>query len=223
VNAALTKDIEMRYQSAEEMRVDLVDYERGRPLTFAYEPGAVAAPGETAPPTVAAAVAQSVLPPQHHRKRGWGGVIAAIIALGLLGAVVVSVLINTSEKKKDTPTVEVPNVVGQRSTPRTPRSRSRVHVLPPQRRREHPDAGHGRRPGPAGGGSPTRARRHAHGGQRRVGGPERGRPAVRRGRPQFQRSGLAARARASTPTRCCPATCSAAIPLRTRAWRRAPR
>ena len=113
VNAALTKDIEMRYQSADEMRVDLVDYERGRPLTFAYEPGAVAAPGETAPPTVAAAVAQSVLPPQHHRKRGWGGVIAAIIALGLLGAVVVSVLINTSEKKKDTPTVEVPNVVGQ--------------------------------------------------------------------------------------------------------------
>jgi len=113
VNAALTKDIEMRYQSADEMRVDLVDYERGRPLTFAYEPGAVASPGETAPPTVAAAVAQAVIPPQHHRRRGWGGVIAAIIALGLLGAVVVYVLINTSESKKDTPKVEVVNVVGQ--------------------------------------------------------------------------------------------------------------
>jgi serine/threonine-protein kinase len=103
----------MRYQSADEMRVDLVDYERGRPLTFAYEPGAAASPGETAPPTVAAAVAQSVIPPQHHRRRGWGGVIAAIIALGLLGAVVVYVLINTSESKTDTPRVEVANVVGQ--------------------------------------------------------------------------------------------------------------
>src|SRR4051812_21632472 len=113
VNAALTKDIEMRYQSADEMRVDLVDYERGRPLTFAYEPGAVAAPGETAPPTVAAAVAQAVIPPQHRRRRNWGGVIAAIIALGLLGAVVIYVLVNTSESKKHTPTVEVPNVVGQ--------------------------------------------------------------------------------------------------------------
>src|SRR6478672_9893540 len=62
VNAALTKDSAMRYQSADEMRVDLVDYERGRPLTFAYEPGATPAPGATAPPTVAAAVAQSVIP-----------------------------------------------------------------------------------------------------------------------------------------------------------------
>jgi len=114
VNAALTKDSAMRYQSADEMRVDLVDYERGRPLTFAYEPSAVAAPGETAPPTVAAAVAQAVIPPPHHRHRNWGGIIAAIIALGLLGAVVVYVLVNTSESKKaDTPTVEVPNVVGQ--------------------------------------------------------------------------------------------------------------
>jgi serine/threonine-protein kinase len=113
VNAALTKDVEMRYQSADEMRVDIVDYERGRPLTFAYEPGAVAAPGATAPPTVAAAVAQSVIPAQQHRRGGWGGVIAAIIALGLLGAVVMYVLINTSESKKDTPTVDVPNFVGQ--------------------------------------------------------------------------------------------------------------
>jgi serine/threonine-protein kinase len=118
VNAALTKDIEMRYQSADEMRVDIVDYERGRPLTFAYEPGAAAAPGATAPPTVAAAVAQSVIPAQHHRRRSWGGVIAAIIALGLLGAVVVYVLINTSESnKKETPTVEVPNVIGQQYDP----------------------------------------------------------------------------------------------------------
>src|SRR5262245_7232331 len=113
VNAALTKDIEMRYQSADEMRIDLVDYERGRPLTFAYEPGATPAPGAPAPPTVAAAVAQSVIPPQHHRRRGWGGVIASLIALGLLGAVVVYVLVNTSESKKETPQVDVPDVIGQ--------------------------------------------------------------------------------------------------------------
>jgi serine/threonine-protein kinase len=113
VNAAHTKDIEMRYKSADEMRIDLVDYERGRPLTFAYEPGATPAPGATAPPTVAAAVAQQVIPPQHHRRRNWAGVFAAIIALGLLGAVVAYVLINTSESKKDTPQVDVPDVIGQ--------------------------------------------------------------------------------------------------------------
>jgi beta-lactam-binding protein with PASTA domain/predicted Ser/Thr protein kinase len=115
VNAALTKDIGVRYQSAEEMRVDLVDYERGRPLTFAYEPGitgpAAAAP---APPTVAAAVAQHVIPaPPAERKRGWGGVIASIIALGLLGAVVAYLLIGNERSREETPSVEVPSVLNQ--------------------------------------------------------------------------------------------------------------
>lgn len=114
VNAALTKEIEVRYQSAEEMRVDLVDFGRGRPLTFAYEPGLHhEMPAEAAPPTVAAAVAQQVIPaPPTRRRRNWGGIVASIVGLGLLAVVVVYLLVSTGPAKKaDTTLVDVPNVV----------------------------------------------------------------------------------------------------------------
>jgi len=116
VNAALTKEIEVRYQSAEEMRVDLVDFARGRPLTFAYEPGVHHdVPIEAAPPTVAAAVAQQVIPaPPARRRRNWGGIIASVVGLGLLAVVVVYLLVSTGEKSSQSrPSVEVPSVVGQ--------------------------------------------------------------------------------------------------------------
>ena len=116
VNAALTKEIEVRYQSAEEMRVDLVDFGRGRPLTFAYEPGHTGeVPLEAAPPTVAAAVAQQVIPaPPTKRRRNWGGIIASIVGLGLLAVVVVYLLASTgNNEKKAVEAVEVPSVIGQ--------------------------------------------------------------------------------------------------------------
>jgi serine/threonine-protein kinase len=114
VNAALTKEIEVRYQSAEEMRVDLIDFSRGRPLTFAYEPGMHEVPAEVAPPTVAAAVAQQVIPAPTTRRRNWSGIVAAVLGLGLLAVVVVYLLVNTgSNEKEDIPSVEVPNVAGQ--------------------------------------------------------------------------------------------------------------
>src|SRR6476469_1562040 len=79
VNAALTKEIEVRYQSAEEMRVDLIDFARGRPLTFAYEPGLHEPAADVAPTTVAAAVAQQVIPAPVTRRRNWAGIIAAVL------------------------------------------------------------------------------------------------------------------------------------------------
>ena len=115
VNAALTKDIEVRYQSAEEMRVDLEDFGRGRPLTFAYEAVAHDAPADVAPPTVAAAIAQQVIePPPARRRRNWAGIVAALIGLALLGVVVVYLLVTTGDtKSSNTPSVEVPSLVGQ--------------------------------------------------------------------------------------------------------------
>jgi serine/threonine-protein kinase len=115
VNAALTKDIAVRYQSAEEMRVDLVDFMRGRPLTFAYEPGADLGPVAAAPPTMAAAVAQQMVPPPAPPRRQWGGIVAAVIGLGLL-AVVVGYLLFGMKSDTSGPAVrslEVPNVVTQ--------------------------------------------------------------------------------------------------------------
>jgi len=116
VNAALTKEVEVRYQSAEEMRVDLVDFGRGRPLTFAYEPGAGELPAAAPPPTVAAAVAQQVIPaPPVARRRNWAGIVAAVLGLGLLGVAVVYALFGTDAftAKPNNPTVDVPLVVGQ--------------------------------------------------------------------------------------------------------------
>lgn len=120
VNAALTKEIAVRYQSAEELRVDLVDFARGRPLTFAYEPGVTVDPGVGAqPPTVAAAVAQNVLPPSAPPRRQWGGILAAILGLGLLGVVVVFLLVSSGSGNKSVarPTAEVPSVIGQQYEP----------------------------------------------------------------------------------------------------------
>jgi tRNA A-37 threonylcarbamoyl transferase component Bud32 len=113
VNAALTKDIDARYQSAEELRVDLIDYARGRPLTFAYEPGATDATIAAQAPTVAAAVARSVIPAPTPRRRNWAGAVAAIIGLSLLAAVVAYLLTSTRESTTPTARVEIPNVVGQ--------------------------------------------------------------------------------------------------------------
>jgi serine/threonine-protein kinase len=115
VNAALTKEIEVRYQSAEEMRVDLVDFARGRPLTFAYEPGPEEAPAEAAPPTVAAAVAQQVIPaPVAPRGRNWAGIVVALLGLGLLAVVVGYLLLNTGgDAEPGPPSVEVPTVIGR--------------------------------------------------------------------------------------------------------------
>ncbi|MFM8304775.1 MAG: Stk1 family PASTA domain-containing Ser/Thr kinase [Actinomycetota bacterium] len=114
VNAALTKDITVRYQSAEEMRVDLVDFARGRPLTFAYEHGAGGPPVAEAPPTVAAAVARQVIPAPPPPRREWGGIVAAIAGLGLLAVVVAFLLLSTGGGGgRSRPAVEVPNVVNQ--------------------------------------------------------------------------------------------------------------
>lgn len=115
VNAALTKDVDTRYQSAEEMRVDLVDFARGRPLTFAYEPAVGDPAATTAPATTAAAVAQSVIPaPPTRRRRNWAGIVAAVIGLALLGAVVGYLLVSTdSSTNSAAESVDVPNVVGQ--------------------------------------------------------------------------------------------------------------
>jgi beta-lactam-binding protein with PASTA domain len=115
VGAALTKDVALRYQSAEEMRTDLLDFGRGRPLTFAYESAGGPTPGGTAPPTVAAARTQAVLPAvPETRGRNWSGIVAAVLGLGLLGAVVLYLLVGTGggEGGTDAPTVEVPSVVG---------------------------------------------------------------------------------------------------------------
>ena len=83
--AAMAKDLNVRYQSAEAMRDDLVRFERGRPIAAAYAPQATTVAGAGAP-TEAALLGQ---PP----KRRWGAIVATCIGLGMLAALLVVLLV----------------------------------------------------------------------------------------------------------------------------------
>jgi beta-lactam-binding protein with PASTA domain/tRNA A-37 threonylcarbamoyl transferase component Bud32 len=114
---ALAKDPRVRYQSAAEMRADLMRFGRGRPLEGAA-PAAAAVAG-SADATVAAAapeVAPQVQEMWHDDdERRWAPIVATILGLALLVGVIVYALafLGKSDQGSSTPTAEVPNVVGQ--------------------------------------------------------------------------------------------------------------
>lgn len=82
--AAMAKNLSNRYQSAEDMREDLIRFERGRPVTAAYRPDA---------DTVAAAAATQAAQLWEEPQRPWGAITAVVIGLGLLAAVIVVLLV----------------------------------------------------------------------------------------------------------------------------------
>src|SRR3954465_6240258 len=87
VLTAMAKDVDERYQSAQDMRADLLRFERGRPLVAAPVTAALAAPASVHVPApvavapVAAAAAPTAAPPRRGR---WGPVVVIAIALALL-------------------------------------------------------------------------------------------------------------------------------------------
>jgi serine/threonine-protein kinase len=118
VLTAMAKDVDQRYQSAQDMRADLLRFERGRPLAGAPVTAAMTAPNSVhvAAPAAAAAPAAVASAPVPRRKRGkWGPAVAIGIALALLVALIVFLLANSDfgDQGKSTVTFEVPNVVGQ--------------------------------------------------------------------------------------------------------------
>ncbi|MFI5046871.1 MAG: Stk1 family PASTA domain-containing Ser/Thr kinase [Acidimicrobiia bacterium] len=126
VLTAMAKDMNARYQSADELRADLLRFERGRPLlggpavaTVATprESYVVAAPAESTarghPPVATTATAAAAA----RRRRGsrWAAVIAIGTAFALLFALIVVLLAN-SDIGSSPPAVEtaaVPPVVGK--------------------------------------------------------------------------------------------------------------
>jgi eukaryotic-like serine/threonine-protein kinase len=86
VLAALAKNLYGRYQSAEDVREDLIRFERGRPVSAVYTPlGEVTA----AAGSPEAAARQLWEPP----KRRWGPIVAVVAGLSMLAAVLVVLLV----------------------------------------------------------------------------------------------------------------------------------
>ncbi|MET0626919.1 MAG: Stk1 family PASTA domain-containing Ser/Thr kinase [Acidimicrobiia bacterium] len=124
VLTAMAKDVDARYQSADELRADLQRFERGRPLLGGPMTGRVAEVPTSAyvvaAPAGAAAANPPVGPPPEPTTRGrggnrWGAVIAIGTALALLLALIVVLIMNSDigGDGPSAPTVGVPLVVNQ--------------------------------------------------------------------------------------------------------------
>jgi len=120
VLSAMSKDLDTRYQSADDLRDDLVRFGRGK------APSAAPVTAEVAdfPTGDAVAQTQAVLPtaayadedyaPRRNPRKIAGAVVASILGV-LLVAMIIAILagVFTSEPSGGAPTVAVPNVVGQ--------------------------------------------------------------------------------------------------------------
>jgi eukaryotic-like serine/threonine-protein kinase len=119
--AAMAKSVDARYQSADDLRADLLNFQRGRPVMAA--PAAVVPAGaDQLAMTAAAAQTRRVAPhePPAAPPRRWGTIIASVIGLGLLAAVVVWLLVSQSDTGNGGETlVDVPNVVAQKAADAT--------------------------------------------------------------------------------------------------------
>lgn len=123
VLTAMAKDVTRRYQSADDLRADLLRFERGRPLVggpvVTMTAAAVEVPTETraqhvvvpAPAYVADGAAAPA--PTRKRSRSAGAVIAIGLAFGLLLALIVVLISQVDLGGGGTsPTLDVPSVVG---------------------------------------------------------------------------------------------------------------
>jgi serine/threonine-protein kinase len=113
--AAMAKSVDARYQSADDLRADLLNFQRGRPVMAA--PAAIVPAGaDQLAMTAAAAQTRRVTPrePPAPPERRWGTIIATVVGLGLLAAVVVYLLVSQNDTGGSGATlVDVPNVVSQ--------------------------------------------------------------------------------------------------------------
>ncbi len=121
VMTALAKDVEVRYQSAQDLRADLLRFERGRPLVGGPVPLALRAPagssaasdGEHEMTVVAPRVADHA-PGVVARPRRFGPIIATVTALLLLVALIVALIATANIGGGGGVTrVDVPTVTGQ--------------------------------------------------------------------------------------------------------------
>ena len=115
---AMAKDPDSRYQTADDLRTDLLRFVRGQPPiggpATALIAGAV--PTSAVPPTQAAPVADlhdDEDDARERRRKRIGAFVAAFIGVGLVAAVIIGLLASGGGGGGGTPTREVPNVINR--------------------------------------------------------------------------------------------------------------
>jgi eukaryotic-like serine/threonine-protein kinase len=120
---AMAKNPADRYQSADDLRADLVRLRRGRPLDGAPVTAVVdqiddmsstrVAPAVAGAATTVGAVAAPTVPPRRGRRNRW---LPAVIVIAILAALVGGLLWLSSRQGETAGTIVVPDVVGKQLT-----------------------------------------------------------------------------------------------------------
>jgi serine/threonine-protein kinase len=114
VLTAMAKDVDLRYPSAQDLRADLLRFERGRPVVGATTAMVAPASVRVAAPATPATVTTAPPAAARRKRSRWGPAIAIGIALALLVGLIVFLLANSDfgDEGTATPTLNVPNVAG---------------------------------------------------------------------------------------------------------------
>jgi beta-lactam-binding protein with PASTA domain/tRNA A-37 threonylcarbamoyl transferase component Bud32 len=117
--AAMSKDVDTRYQSADDLRTDLLRFLRGQPpiaapITAEVAPitGQTAAQPTAVAPTVAAPTQRRVVQTEEEKRKKRGPLLAIIALLLVLGAAIVALVLLLGGGGGGK-TFAIPNVVGQ--------------------------------------------------------------------------------------------------------------
>src|SRR5213079_1492911 len=112
---AMAKDADSRYQTADELRTDLLRFVRGQPPLGGPVPGVTAdgtATAAVAPTQAAPVAALDGHDPDERRKKRRGALVAGILGAVLIAAVIIALLASAGGGGGG-PTAEVPNVVNK--------------------------------------------------------------------------------------------------------------
>ncbi len=113
---AMAKDPDSRYQTADELRTDLLRFVRGQPPLGGPVTGLVAGGTATAAvaPTQAAPVAAlDGHDPDEHRRKRRGALVAGILGALVIAGVIIALLASGGGGGGGGPTAEVPNVINK--------------------------------------------------------------------------------------------------------------
>jgi eukaryotic-like serine/threonine-protein kinase len=122
---AMSKDVDSRYQTADELRNDLLRFLRGQPPLGGPEPAVIVAPIAAADPTAAVAATPTQVAPaavptsledhaEEKRRRRRGAIVAGVLGAILIAAVIIGlVAFGGGGGGGGGPTAEVPNVINK--------------------------------------------------------------------------------------------------------------